>query len=108
MSARKRATSDRKRLAFGSGGVHPGVHCSHAVEPALAWKVPAAQLTHVLAFSWSLNVPGAQSVGVSEPTEQYVPTGQMTQSLTLVITDSDTSLCVPPGHGSGAADPSAQ
>ena len=89
-------------------GVHPGVHASHAVEPATAWKLPATQLTHVDALSWSLNVPGAQSVGVSEPTEQNVPTGQMTQSLTLVITVSDTSLCVPPGHGSGAAEPSAQ
>ena len=63
---------------------------------------------HVLALSWSLNVPGAQSVGVSEPTEQYVPVGQITQSSTLIITASDRFLCVPPGHGSGAAEPSAQ
>ena len=80
----------------------------HAVDPATFWNVPAAQLTHVDAFSWSLNVPGAQLVGVSEPTEQNVPVGQITQSFTLVITVSDTSLCVPPGHGSGAAEPSAQ
>ena len=80
----------------------------HAVDPATFWNVPATQLTHVDAFSWSLNVPGAQSVGVSEPTEQNVPVGQITQSLTLVITVSDTSLCVPPGHGRGAAEPSAQ
>ena len=92
MSVRKRATSDHKRLTFSSGGVHPGVHASHAVEPATAWKLPATQLTHVDALSWSLNVPGAQSVGVSEPTEQNVPLGQITQSLTLVITVSDASL----------------
>ena len=79
-----------------------------AVDPATFWKVPAAQLTHVLAFSWSLNVPGAQSVGVSEPTEQNVPVGQITQSSTLVITVSERFLCVPPGQGNGAAEPSAQ
>ena len=90
------------------GGVQPGVHASHAVEPASAWKVPAAQLTHVDALSWSWNVPGAQSVGSAEPTEQKVPLGQITQSSTLVITVSVASLCVPPGHGSGAAEPSAQ
>ena len=84
------------------------MHDSHAVEPATAWKVPAAQLTHVDALVWSLYVPGAQSVGVSVPTEQEVPTGQITQSATLVITAIDASLCVPPGHGSGAAEPSAQ
>ena len=70
--------------------------------------MPAAQLTQVDALSWSLNVPGAQSVGVSEPTEQKVPVGQITQSSTLVITASEAFLCVPPGHGSGAAEPSAQ
>ena len=65
-------------------------------------------MTHVLAFVWSLYVPGAHGVGVSEPTEQNVPTGQITQSSALVITDSEAFLCVPPGHGSGAAEPSAQ
>ena len=84
------------------------MHSSHAVEPATAWKVPATQLTHVDALSWSLNVPGAQSVGASEPTEQKVPAGQTTQSSTLVITVRLTFLCVPPGHGSGAAEPSLQ
>ena len=68
------------------------MHASHAVEPATAWKLPATQLTHVDALSWSLNVPGGQSVGASEPTEQNVPLGQITQSLTLVITVSDASL----------------
>ena len=39
---------------------------------------------HVDALSWSLNVPGAQSVGNSEPTEQKVPTGQITQSSSVL------------------------
>ena len=60
------------------------MHASHAVEPATAWKLPATQLTHVDALSWSLNVPGAQSVGVSEPTEQNVPLGQITQSSSVL------------------------
>ena len=55
-----------------------------------------------------MNVPGAQSVGVSEPTEQNVPRGQITQSSALVITVRLVSMCVPPGHGSGAAEPSVQ
>ena len=88
--------------------IHPGVHASQLVDPASAWKVPASHMTHVDALSWSLNVPGAQSVGVSEPTEQNVPRGQVTQSSTLVITLSERFMCVPPGHGKGAALPSAQ
>ena len=93
---------------MGAWHIHPGVHASQLVDPASAWKLPAAQLTHDEALSWSLNVPGAQSVGVSEPTEQNVPRGQITQSSTLVITLSERFMCVPPGHGSGAALPSAQ
>jgi len=53
-------------------------------------------------------VPGAHGVSLAEPTEQKVPAAQTMQSLIAVITDSDESMCVPPGQGSGAADPSVQ
>ena len=70
--------------------------------------MPAAQLTHVEALSWSLNVPGAQLVGVSEPMVQKVPIGQVTQSSTLVMTVRLASMWDPPGHGIGATAPDGQ
>ena len=84
------------------------MHAWQAVEPAVAWNVPATQLLQVDALADALKVPGAQLVGVSEPTEQKVPAGHVTQSLALVITVSVWSRCVPPGHGSGAAERAAQ
>ena len=63
---------------------------------------------HVDACGWLLNVPGEQSLGVSEPTAQNVPSGHTTQSDSLTITSSELFLCVPPGHGSGADAPAGQ
>ena len=65
-------------------------------------------MAHVVAFVYGLNVPGAHGVGASVPTEQKVPSGQITHSSTLRITSSDVFMCVPPGHGSGADAPSSQ
>ena len=63
-------------------------------------------------LSWpsrGLTVPGAQSVSVTEPMGQKVPTPHVMQSAALLIDRvSVESLRVPPGHGSGAAEPSAQ
>ena len=106
--ARKLPASHSNAALAPSAQCEPAGHCTHAVAPLADWYVPAAQLAHVDALSWSLNVPGAQLVGVSEPTEQNVPVGQITQSSTDVITVSDVFLCVPPGQGSGAAEPSEQ
>ena len=52
--------------------------------------------------------PGRHAVSLSEPTGQNVPTPHTMQSFTLVITCSAVSLRVPPGQGSGEADPSEQ
>ena len=86
----------------------PGVQSSHSVWPAVGWNLPATQLVQTSAFGDGLIVPGAHGVGSAEPTEQLVPTGQSTHCSTLVITESDASLCLPPGHGSAAAAPSEQ
>jgi hypothetical protein len=53
-------------------------------------------------------VPGLQTVAVALPIGQKVPSPQVMQSPTLVITVSNGSLRVPAGHGSGALDPSMQ
>ena len=87
---------------------HPSVHCLHAVSPSTSMNVPGA---HFVQLSWrtsSLYVPALQLVASAEPTGQKVPRSQITQSSTLVITLSERFLCVPPGHGRGAADRSAQ
>ena len=81
---------------------------SHAVWPALAWNLPATQLVHVSCCAWSLYVPGAHGVAASLPTLQYVPTPHVTHWLALLMITLPLGLCVPPGHGSAAAAPSAQ
>ena len=55
----------------------------------------------------STQVPALQLAAVAEPTGQKVPTGHVSQSSALVIV-MPTSIVVPPGHGSGAAEPSSQ
>ena len=86
----------------------PGVQLSHAVWPDASWKEPATHGVHVSCRAWLLYVPGAHGVAASEPTLQYVPTPHSTHWLTLLITTLPLGLCVPPGHGSAAAAPSAQ
>ena len=63
----------------------------HAAWPALAPKEP-----------------GKHGASTAEPTEHAVPALHVMQSLTFVITVRLVSWRVPPGHGSGAADPSTQ
>ena len=43
-----------------------------------SWNVPAGHLEHVVAFVCALTVPGAHGVGAADPTEQNVPSGQIT------------------------------
>jgi hypothetical protein len=80
----------------------------HAVEPLSSWKVPAAHDRHVSCSDNGLYVPGAQSVALALPTEQWVPFGQMMHSSTLVMTASVNDLRRPAGQGSAAAAPVAQ
>ena len=70
--------------------------------------MPGPQAKHRGAFEFSLNVPGAHAVSLAEPTEQNVPSEHVRQSPSLVMNGSVTSMRLPPGHGSGAAEPSAQ
>ena len=86
----------------------PAGQLTHAVAPLDDWYVPAAQATHVSLPQPSLKVPGAHGVAAAEPMEHEVPGGHVTHCSTLVMTVSDEFLCVPPGHGSGAAAPSVQ
>ena len=85
---------------------YPGVHDLQAVDPAASWNEPATQFVHVSAPAVGLTVPGAHGVAVAEPTLHDVPSGQVTHWSTELITLSDAFLCVPPGHGCGALDPS--
>ena len=55
-----------------------------------------------------LKVPAAHGVSAALPTGQNVPSLHTTQSATLFMTFFETFFVVPPGHGSGAAEPSAQ
>ena len=80
----------------------------HVVLPSRSWYVPAVQRMQLSCPTSGLTVPGAQSVAFAEPTGQKVPTPQVRQSSALVMTSKLASIVVPPGHGSGAAEPSAQ
>ena len=53
-------------------------------------------------------VPGAHAVSFAEPTGQKVPSAHVRQSPSPVMNGSATSMRLPPGHGSGAAEPKAQ
>jgi hypothetical protein len=80
---------------------------THAVLPGCSWYVPASHTLHVGCFSWSLYVPALQLVAAALPTGQNTPLPHGAQSFSLFIT-MPTRLVVPPGHGSGAAEPWAQ
>ena len=64
--------------------------------------------TAMAAGSTLQNEPGRHGVPWVEPTGHALPGAHAVQSLALVITTSNWFMCVPPGHGSGAADPLAQ
>ena len=83
------------------------MHGSQPVEPSSVWKVPTPQSSQVSRSFSSVYVPRAQSLGSAEPTAHEVPRGQTMQSDLPVMT-REVFMCVPPGHGSGAAEPSAQ
>ena len=70
----------------------PVRHSMHTVPPSSDWKVPTAQLMHVSALAFGLNVPGAHGVATADPTEQKVPRGQTTHWSILLITTSDAFL----------------
>ena len=81
---------------------------THAVLPDVEVNLPAGQRPHVSCPGAAPYDPGRHADGCDEPTEQLVPAGQVIQSSTDVITASDAFWCLPPGHGSGEAEPSAQ
>ena len=70
--------------------------------------MPASQRVQLSCLTLGLTVPGAQSVAFAEPTGQNVPMSHGMQSSALVITLIAEFIVVPPGQGSGAAEPSAQ
>ena len=84
------------------------MHASHAVSPSSSWCSPASHGVHVSAPALGLTVPGAHGVATAEPTGQKVPFGHVMHWSSLVITSRLAFWRVPPGHGSGAAEPSTQ
>ena len=86
----------------------PAGHTLQLMLPACAWYVPASHGVQLWAPSFGLTVPGAQSVAFAEPTGQKVPAGHVMHCSALVITAMLVSCRVPPGHGSGAAEPCGQ
>ena len=82
----------------------------HAVPPSESWYVPAVHLMQVDCSELGLYVPGAQLVGVEEPTGQKEPAPQITQSSRVLRKPSRASTAWsawrPPGHGCGALAPS--
>ena len=68
-----------------SGQKLPPPQTKHAVAPLALMNVPASQFLHVGCRCWSLNVPGAHGVAAADPTEQNVPSGQITHCSSLVI-----------------------
>ena len=87
---------------------HPPGQGLHVVLPSRAWYVPAAQRTQRSCFTSGLTVPGAHREALALPTGQKVPTPHSRHCSALVITSRLASIVVPPGHGRGAAEPSAQ
>ena len=87
----------------------PAVHVLQSLLPASSWYSPAEHDVQLSCWVCALKVPGAQLVGSAEPTGQKVPLPQTVHWLELDMTiDESVGLCVPPGHGSAAAAPSAQ
>eukprot|EP00966_Prymnesium_polylepis_P082416 1908530-Prymnesium_polylepis.2 len=85
----------------------PGSHGPHTVAPSVSWYVPCSHGSHLSRRSWSLYVPALQLVASALPTGQNVPFPHGSQSLALVIVTL-SRLVVPPGHGSGAVEPTVQ
>ena len=57
---------------------------------------------------WFATDPGKHGKARADPTEHEVPAGHTMHWLILVITLREVFLRVPPGQGSGVAEPSAQ
>ena len=74
----------------------------------MSWNLPAGHKSHVSFRGLAAMEPGKHGFSSAEPIGQYVPLGHTTQSASLVIVVSVEFIRVPPGHGSGAAAPSAQ
>ena len=70
--------------------------------------MPGGHLRHFSSPGVGLYVPGAHAVSFAEPTGQNVPSAHVKQSPSPVMKGSKVFMRVPPGHGSGAAAPSAQ
>ena len=69
----------------------PAMHVLHAVSPAPSWKVPLAHLSHEPWPFCGWIVPGLHSTGVAAPVEQKEPSVHSRQSVSAVITVSDSS-----------------
>ena len=80
----------------------------HTSWPVSSWYEPAGHAPHSVAFECGLAVPLAHGVAASEPIGQKVPGMHLMHCSADVITARLAFWCVPPGQGSGAADPSAQ
>ena len=85
----------------------PGVHSLQPVVPTSSWYLPALHSEHFARCGLLLYVPALQLVADPLPTGQNTPVPHGAQSFSLFIT-IPTRLVVPPGHGSGAAEPSVQ
>ena len=86
----------------------PVTQSRQAVALSASWNVPAAHVVHTSWPGRSLYVPALQLVSTALPTGHRVPIPHPTQFCLAVITAIDMFLRVPAGHGSGAADPTAQ
>ena len=91
-----------------SSQYEPAGQSLQVVLPSRSWYVPAGHFKQDSCPGVGLYVPGAHAVSLAEPTEQNVPSEHVRQSPSPVMNGSDVSMRLPPGHGSGAAEPSAQ
>ena len=78
------------------------------VLPLCGENLPAGQSSHVACLGCDPNEPGKHALSDAEPIAHAKPAPHAMQSSALVITASDEFIRVPPGHGSGAAEPSVQ
>ena len=83
------------------------MHSLHVDAPKLSWYVPGAHGLQASCIRWSLYEPAAHAVASLLPTGQKVPSPHTSQSAALVIV-TPSRMVVPPGQGSGAAEPAAQ
>ena len=91
-----------------SSQYEPAGQSLHVVLPSRSWYLPAAHFKHDSCSGVGLYVPGAHAVSFAEPTGQKVPSAHVRQSPSLVMNGRRLFMRLPPGHGSGAAHPSAQ